>query len=73
MLLLCQVFKEKSIVEHSSEQKVKVYLEQKVPLTLTTTEVAITFSAAGRAADNHKYQKPFTILRTNVDLVIVVY
>ena len=50
-----------------------MYLEQKVPLTLTTTEVAITFSAAGRAADNHKYQKLFTILRTNVDLVFVVY
>ena len=36
-----------------------MYLEEKVPLTLTTTEVAITFSAAGRAADNHKYQKLF--------------
>ena len=52
-----------------------MYLEEKVPLTLTTTEVAITFSASGSAgaADNHKYQKLFTILRTNVDLVFVVY
>ena len=48
-----------------------MYLEEKVPLTLTTTEVAITFSLLQEELLITTNTKSF--LRTNVDLVFVVY